>query len=163
MGKKFESVLNVAVVRDELGVTESIDLSQWGLKEETGSVPAALWDAAKPNLRPTEPSAKLIDKCVTGIERLRPPRAKLGKRAEPPTIEWHPLEPGSVSKSATSQEVPTATHARNIQPVLVQKREEQTKIAEALATAGFTLSWQSTQEIRFRELQAEPLKGAVAA
>ena len=58
---------------------------------------------------------------------------------------------------------PSATRSRNIQPTLVQKQDEQKQIAAALKTAGFSLTWQPAQQVRFRELQADPLAGAVAA
>jgi hypothetical protein len=122
-----------------------------------------MWNPEKPTLTASEPSAKLIDGCITGIKRLKPPAGKLGKRAAPPKIEWHPLEAGAVVKSATTQESPASTRSRNIQPTLAQKQEEQKKIAAALQTAGFTLSWQAAQRVSFRELQADPLAGAVAA
>jgi uncharacterized protein DUF6603 len=163
MGKTLESVLNVTMVRDEISVTHPVDLAEWILEEETGSLPAALWDAAKPNLKPSEPSAKLIEGCITGIKRLKPPSGKLGKRAEPPKIEWHPLGAGSVSKSGTSQEIPSPARTRNIQAVLTQRQDEQKKIVNALSSAGFSLAWQPRTEIRFRELQADPLAGVVAA
>ena len=162
MGKKIDSVLKVTVIPDDVSATQP-ELSQWTIEEERSSVPHALWNPAKPTLSPSEPSAKLIEDCITGIKRLKPPTGKLGKRAAPPKIEWHPLEPGTVSKSETAQESPSATRSRNIQPALVQKQKEQEKIADALAAAGFSLSWQAAPEIRFRELQAEPLAGAVAA
>lgn len=162
MGRKLESVLNVTVIPDDSAVTQPT-LSQWTIEAERGSLPDALWNPEKPNLRPSEPSAKLIEGCITGIKRLKPPIGKLGNRARPPKIEWHPLEAGTVIKTDTTQESPSSTRSRNIQPALVQKQEEQKKIASAFAAAGFSLSWRPAQEIRFRELQADPLAGAVAA
>ena len=42
------------------------------------------------------------------------------------------------------------------------KKAEQQKIASALSTAGFSLTWQPAQaETSFRELQADPLSEAV--
>jgi hypothetical protein len=162
MGRKLESVLSVTVVPDDAAVTQP-ELSQWTIEEEFSSLPDALWNPEKPNLRPSEPSAKLIAGCITGIKRLKPPTGKLGKRAVPPKLEWHPLEAGTVIKSEAVQESPSATGSRNIQPALARKQEEQQKIRSALAAAGFSLSWQPGPEIRFRELQADPLAGAVAA
>lgn len=162
MGKKLDSVLNVTLISDDASAPLP-DLSQWTVEPEIGSLPEAIWNSAKPNLRPSEPSAKLITGCITGIKRLKPPKGKLGKRATPPKIEWHPLEPGKVGKSETAQESPTATRSRNIQPTLVQKQDEQKKIREAFKTAGFALTWEASREVRFRELQADPLAGAVAA
>ena len=52
---------------------------------------------------------------------------------------------------------------RKLEELKQQQQEEQKKIAAALATAGFTLSWQASTTIEFRELQADPLAGAVAA
>jgi len=163
MGKTLDSVLNVTVVHDDLLDNHPVGLADWTIETETGSLPAALWDAAKPDLRPSEPSAKLIDGCITGIKRLKPPSGKLGKSATPPKIEWHRLAVGTVPKSGASQEFRGATRDRNIQSALAQRQVEQKKVAGALAAAGFTLSWQPAQQIRFRELQAEPLAGAVAA
>ena len=162
MGKKLESVLNVTVVCDDASAPQP-ELSGWTIEEEIGSVPEAIWKPEKPSLTQSEPSAKLIEGCITGIKRLKPPAGKLGKRAAPPKIEWHALEAGTVVKSETAQESPTSTRSRNIQQTLVQKQEEQKKIAGALAAAGFSLSWQAAQKVSFRELQADPLAGAVAA
>lgn len=162
MGKKLQSVLNATVVCDDTSAAQP-NLSGWTIEEETGSLPDAIWNPEKPTLTASEPSAKLIDGCITGIKRLKPPAGKLGKRAAPPKIEWHPLEAGTVAKPATTQESPASTRSRTIQPTLAQKQEEQKKIAAALQTAGFTLSWQAAQRVSFRELQADPLAGAVAA
>lgn len=158
MGKKLQSVLNVTVVCDDVSAVQP-ELSGWTMEEERGSVPEAIWKPEKPTLAASEPSAKLIDGCITGIKRLKPPSGKLGQRATPPKIEWHPLEAGTVVKSETTQESPSTTRSRNIQAALVQKQEEQKKIAGALATAGFTLSWQPAPTVLFRELQADPLSG----
>jgi hypothetical protein len=163
MGKTLDSVLNVTVVRDELMDSRPVNLADWTIVTETGSLPAALWDAAKPDLRPSEPSAKLIDGCITGIKRLKPPSGKLEKPATPPKIEWHRLAAGIVPKSGESQEFRGSTRDRNIQPALAKQQVEQKKVAVALAAAGFTLSWQPAQQVRFRELQADPLAGAAAA
>jgi uncharacterized protein DUF6603 len=159
MGKKLTSVLNATVVCDDLSAVQP-DLTGWTVEEETGSVPEAIWKPEKPTLKQSEPSAKLIEGCITGIKRLKPPAGKLGKRAAPPKIEWHPLAAGTVAKSETAQESPSATRSRNIQPALVQKQEEQKKIAAALKLSGFSLSWQAATEVTFRELQADPLAGA---
>ena len=161
MGKKLDTVLNVTVISDDLSVPP-LELSKWTIEEEIGSLPDAIWNPEKPNLKQSDPSAKLIEGCITGIKRLKPPKGTLGKRATPPKIEWHPLDPGTVAKSETAQESPKATRARNIQPALAQSQEEQKKIAGALVTAGFTLTWQAPQKVSFRELQADPLAGAVA-
>ena len=162
MGKKLESMLNVTVISDDASAPPP-DLSHWTLEAEIGSLPEAVWNPEKPNLKPSEPTAKLIAGCITGIKRLKPPKGTLGKRSTPPKIEWHPLEPGKIRKSETAQESPSATRSRNIQPTLVQKQDEQKHIAAALKTAGFSLTWQPAQQVRFRELQADPLAGAVAA
>ena len=162
MGKKLDSVLNVTVISDDASAPLP-DLSRWTLEAEIGSLPEAIWKPEKPNLKPSEPTAKLIAGCITGIKRLKPPQGTLGKRATPPKIEWFPLEPGKVGKSETAQESPSTTRSRNIQPALVQKQDAQKKIAEAFKTAGFSLTWQPAQQVRFRELQADPLAGAVAA
>lgn len=161
MGKKLDTVLNVTVISDEPSAPP-IELSQWTIEAEVRSLPDAIWNPEKPNLKQTDPSAKLIEGCITGIKRLKPPKGTTGKSATPPKIEWHPLDPGTVTKSETAQESPTATRSRNVQPALAQSQEEQKKIAGALVTAGFTLTWQAPQKVSFRELQADPLAGAVA-
>ena len=165
MGKTVDSVLNVTVVRDDITGTHAEELSGWTIEEEKGSLPAALWDEAKPNLKPSEPSAKLIEGCITGIKRLKPPRGKLGNKAEPPPVQWHPLDRFDVPKSPPAQRPPTAGRDRDIQKVMVQKQVEQEDVAAALEASGFSLTWKSLPqaEIRFRELQADPLAGAVAA
>jgi hypothetical protein len=161
MGKTLDSVLNVTVIQDEVSAT-AFELSGWTMEEETSALPAAVWDPAKPNLRPSEPSAKLIDGCITGIRKLKPPPGKLGKEAVP-TIELHRLSPGTVTRSATAQETPAATVGRDIQEAVVAKQDNQKKVAAALTAAGFVLTWTPVAQVRFRELQADPLGGAVAA
>jgi len=163
MGKNLDSVLNVTIVRDD--IVQQVELADWGLQAETGALPAALWEPGEPNMRPSEPSAKLVEGCITGIKRLKPPRGALGNRVTPPPIEWHRLAPGRVAKSGTAQEKPVPGSVRNIQPLVVQKQDEQKKIVAALAALGFSLTWPAVPqaEVRFRELQADPLAGAVAA
>ena len=164
MGKNLESVLNVTVVHEEGSLTEAVDLSEWTIEEETGALPAALWDEAKPQLKPSEPSAKLIGDCITGIKRLKPPAGKLGAFAALTEITWQRLDLGRVKKSTASQKFPSATHSRNVETVMIGKKVEQEKIAKALTAAGFSLAWQPAQgEIHFRELQADPIAGEVAA
>ena len=115
-------------------------------------------------MRPTEPTAKLIEGCITGLKRLKPPRGKLGKKAAPPPLEWHVLEKGKVAQSTTAQKKPAARGARNIQTLVAKKQADQKNIVAALSSAGFSLSWQAAPEadVRMRELQADPLAGAVA-
>jgi hypothetical protein len=162
MGRALKSVLNVTVICDEISAAQP-ELSGWVIEEEVGSVPEAIWKPEKPTMSASEPSAKLIEGCIMGIKRLKPPSGKLGKRATPPQIEWHPLAAGTVVKSETKQESPSSTRSRNIQPALAQKQEEQKKIAGALETAGFPLSWQPAPAVHFRQLQVDPLAGSVAA
>ena len=164
MGKNVDSVLNVTFVKDDIAGTHAEEMSGWTIEEERSSLPAALWDSAKPNLKPSEPSAKLIDGCITGIKALKPPRGKLGSKAEPPPVQWHQLERFDVAKSPASQGPPSAGRDRDIQKTLVQKQPEQKEIFGAIAASGFSLTWQSLppNEIRFRELQADPLVGAAA-
>ena len=159
MGKTLTSVLNVTVVNDD--GTAHPDLSDWTIELETGSLPAALWDPAKPNLKPSEPSARLMEKCIVGVKRLKPPRGKLGPQAPLPQITWQRLDPATVTRRAGLQEIPTKTRSRDVQTVVLGKKVEQKAIVDALATAGFVLNWQAPQD--FRELQAEPLAGAVTA
>jgi hypothetical protein len=163
MGRNLDSVLNVTIVRDDIG--RQVELKDWTLQAETGALPAALWEAGEPNMKPTEPSAKLVEGCITGIKRLKPPRGTLGNKATPPPIEWHRLAPGRVAKSGATQTKPVPVTRRTIQPLVAQKQDEQKKIVDALAGVGFSLTWQAVPpaEVRFRELQADPLAGAVAA
>ena len=158
MGKTLKSVLNVTVVRDDGAVHPNV--SDWTMEVETGSLPAALWDAAPPQLKLSEPSAKLIDKCIVGVKSLKPPRGTLGPEAPLPQITWQRLDGATVNKRAGVQEFPTQTRARDVQTVVVGKNVQQKAIVDALATAGFKLNWQASQG--FRELQSEPLAGAVA-
>lgn len=164
MGKSMESVLNVTIVEDQVsGPPRPTNMTGWSMEEEISALPAALWDPAKPNPRPSEPSAKLIEGCVTGINKLKPPRGKLGNMVAPPPLDWHQLEVLNVPRSTTSQEIPNTTVNRNIQPSVVAKQDNQKNVAAALTAAGFALTWQAPAEVRFRELQADPLDGAVAA
>ncbi len=164
MGKGIKSVLNVTIVRDDISIVEAVDVTDWTMEEEVGNLPAAVWQPGEPNMRPTEPTAKLIEGCITGLKRLKPPRGKLGKKAAPPPLEWHVLEKGKVVQSTTAQKKPAARGARNIQTLVAQKQADQKDIVAALTSAGFSLSWQSLPQadVRMRELQADPLAGAVA-
>jgi hypothetical protein len=164
MGKGLESVLNVTIVRDE-SAAAALDLSGWTMEEEISALPASLWDPAKPNLKPSEPSAKMIEGGITGVKKLKPPRGKLGKKVVPPPIEWHQLEAFPVPRSATSQEIPSGTGSRDLRQVMVEKQDHHKEMVAAMTLAGFTLTWQPTApaEVRFRELQADPLAGIVAA
>lgn len=164
MGKTLKSVLNVTVVRDDLSQTLPVDLSEWLVETENASLPAALWDAARPKPNgPSEPSAELVPDCITGIKRLKPPTGQRGARTSLSKLSWHQLESSTVARTGTTQEVPKGTRSRDIQTAVVAKRVEHERIANALTSAGFDLAWQSSQApVRFRELQAEPLAGAVA-
>ena len=167
MGKGITSVLNVTIVRDDIAIAETVeavDVTGWTMEEEIGNLPAAVWEPGAPNMRPTEPTAKLIEGCITGLKRLKPPRGKLGRKAAPPPLEWHVLEKGKVAQSTTAQKKPAAKGARNIQTVVAQKQTEQKNIVAALSSAGFSLTWQAVPQadVRMRELQADPLAGAVA-
>jgi hypothetical protein len=118
-----------------------------------------------PDMKPNEPTAKMIDGCITGIKRLKPKGGTLGKAATPPPIEWHPLEKGKVLRPTTAQEKPAGKGARNVQTLIAKQQADHENIAAALASAGFSLTWKAVPQpdVRFRELQADPLAGAVAA
>jgi hypothetical protein len=116
-------------------------------------------------MKPTEPTANLLNGCITGIKRLKPPRGTLGKKAASPPVEWLPLDKGGAPLSTAKQEKPGAKGTRDVQKVLAQSQGVQKDIAAALSSVGFSLTWQSVPaaDVRFRELQADPLTGAVAA
>jgi uncharacterized protein DUF6603 len=162
MGKTLESVLNVTIVRDLDGSkTKPVDLKKWIIEAETGSLPAALWDAAKPEPNgPSEPTAKLIPNCITGIKRLRPPDGERGTGAKLSDMIWHEVKLDPVARSGASQEIPSQGSYRNIQAAVSGKQAEQKRVVDALSAAGFNLAWQPAKS--FRELQAKPLVGAVA-
>lgn len=163
MGKGIESVLNVTIVRDDISSVEAVDVTDWIINEEVGNLPAAVWEPGEPNMRPKDPTAKLIEGCITGVKRLKPPRGKLGKKAAPPPLDWHALEKGKVAQSTTVQKKPAGKGARNIQTLMVQKQADQKNIVAALSSVGFTLSWHAVPQadVRMRELQADPLAGAI--
>ena len=161
MGKTLTSVLNVTVVRDDSAVAEPVNVTGWTIEEETGALPAALWEAAKPTLTQSEPSARLITGCVVGVKKFKPPSGTLGPKALPGSVSWHRLEVRVVNKRRGSQEFPSATHSRNVQPVIASRQAQQKEIVEALATLGFSV--QSQTPARFHDLQADPLAGAVAS
>ncbi len=165
MGKGIDSVLNVTMVCDEGGQAEPVQMSGWTIEEEIGSLAAAVWEPGKPNMKPTEPTAKLVEGCITGIKRLKPPAGALGKKAQLGQLEWHALEGFRVVGSKATQKKPAAKGARNIQSLVANKQAEQQNIVNALSSVGFSLTWQSNAEpaVRFRELQADPLAGEVAA
>lgn len=159
MGKKLESTLNVTIVRDEGAVTEAVNVAGWTIEEERGALPAALWDAAKPTIKKSEPSARLITGCVVGIKRFKPPAGKLGPSAPLGNVSWYRLEVGVVKKWTITQEFPTTTDSREVLPVMIAKQARQKEIVDALATLGFGLQWQPATS--FRELESEPLSGTV--
>jgi hypothetical protein len=165
MGKELDSVLNVTIVKVELSGTSPVQLAGWVMEEETCALPAALWDPDRPNLTPSEPSAKMIQGGITGVKKIKPPRGKLGKKIELPPINWHRLDPGTVQRPTAPQEIPAASRTRDIRPVLADKQDNQKKVVAALEACGFALTWQAPApaDVRFRELQADPLAGAVAA
>ena len=163
MDKKLRSVLNVTIVRDDL--SDRVDPKEWFLDEETASLPAALWDPARlePN-GPSEPSAKLIPNCITGIKRLKPKAGGRGRRASLSKIIWKSLDSVRVPITGASQELPEKTRSRNVQAEVAGKQAEQEKVVNALAAAGFKLAWQPVKkEIRFQVLSEEPLAGSVAS
>lgn len=161
MNKTMQSVLNVTVVRDEVSRTLPVDLSKWTVEAETASLPVALWDAA-PLKPPSEPSAELIPDCITGVKRLKPPAGERGARATLSEMTWHRLDSPTVPRAGAQQETPTLWRSRDVEANAAGKLKEHESVARALAAAGFTLSWQPPQTVRFRELQAVPLSGAVA-
>lgn len=165
MGREIQSVLNVTVVRDEGLNIVAVEIPEWTIEEETGSLPAALWEPGEPNMRPSEPSAKMVTGCITGIKRLKPKPGALGKKATPPPIDWNPLEKASVPKPANTQEKPGTGGRRDVQQLVAQKQADQEKIVVALAATGFALTWKAVPQadVRFRDLNADPLAGAVAA
>jgi hypothetical protein len=116
-------------------------------------------------MRPSEPTSKLVNGCITGIKRLKPKRGAIGKKATPPPIDWNPLATGNVLKSSTSQEKPGAGGVRDVRQLVAQKQADQENIVAALSAAGFPLTWKAVPpaDVRFRELNADPLAGAVAA
>ena len=140
-------------------------MSGWTIEEETGSLAAAIWQPGKPNMKPTEPTAKLVEGCITGIKRLKPPAGTLGKKAELQQLDWHPLGAFRVVRLKATQKKPGAKGSRNVQTLSAQKQAEQENIVKALSSVGFSLTWQKVLEsdVRFRELQADPLAGEVAA
>ncbi len=161
MDKKLQSVLSVTIVRDDL--SDRVDLKDWFLEEETTSLPAALWDPARLEMKPSEPSAKLIPNCITGIKRLKPKVGGRGRRAVLSKMIWKPLDSVRVSISGASQELPETTRSRNVQAEVARKQAEHEKVVDALAAAGFKLAWQPAQtKVRFRDLSEEPLAGEVA-
>jgi hypothetical protein len=165
MGKGIQSVLNVTIVQDDGAVVKPLEMAEWTIEPEISSLPAAVWEAGVPDMKPTEPTAKMIDGCITGIKRLKPKGGTLGKAATPPPIEWHPLEKGKVLRPTTAQEKPAGKGARNVQTLIAKQQADHENIAAALASAGFSLTWKAVAQpdVRFRELQADPLAGAVAA
>ena len=159
MGKALESVLNITVVRDDLSGPQAIDISEWTIETETNSLPEALWKAGQPESKP-EPSARLMQNCITGIKRMKPPVKDRGPEVILPKLEWKPITKATVAKSGAVQKAPSTTHSRDIQAAVASKQKEQKEIVEALSGAGFNLSWQPSQ--RFRELLTDPLAGEVA-
>lgn len=163
MGKGIDSVLNVTIVHDKDGQVEVVKMAGWTIEEEIGSLAAAVWEPGKPNMKPTEPTAKLVEGCITGIKRLKPPAGTLGKKAQLSQLEWHRLEAFEVVRSMATQKKPPAKGTRNIQTLVAEKQVDQENIVKALSSVGFSLTWQkiAQPEVRFRELQADPLAGEV--
>ncbi|PYP89036.1 MAG: hypothetical protein DMF61_04900 [Blastocatellia bacterium AA13] len=162
MGKKFDSSLNVTIVRDQGLRTSAVDLTGWIVEAETTSLPAALWDPAKPDPEgPSEPTAKLIRDCITGIKSLKPPAGKRGGAASPTSMRWSRLDEYRVAKSNASQEIPQGIrNSRSVQDEVAAKQADQKTIADALAEAGFGLTWKPPETpARFRDLHAKPMRG----
>ena len=101
---------------------------------------------------------QLLPGLTTSRGGLRPVEKQVG-------CEWHRLAAFEVFRSKETQKKPAAKGARNVQTLVAQKQTEQQNIANALSSVGFSLSWQSIveSEVHFRELQADPLAGEVAA
>lgn len=161
MNKRMESVLNVTVVRDDGAETLPVDLSEWKVEPEIASLPAALWDAA-PLKAPSEPTAALVPDCITGLKRLKPPAGARGACVSLHRMTWHRLDSTPVPRTSAEQAAPTLRRSRDVGAGAAGKLREHQSVAEALTAAGFTLAWQAPTEVRFRELQAAPLSGAVA-
>lgn len=166
MGKTLTSALNVTIVRDDGPITQPVDLTKWTIVAETNSLPAALWDPALPDPKgPSEPTAKLIPNCITGIKRLRPPSVERGPGVEMSDLGWQKLTRIPVSKPSEELKIPAPANFRNIQAAVAKNQARQAEISGLLASAGFHLAWKPAQapaDVKFRELQAEPLVGAVA-
>ena len=95
----------------------------------------------KPNPKgPTEPDAKLMQNCITGIKSLAPPAGEYGAGA-PPAVNWTALTAARVSRSGELQEIPAGTGARNIQKAINNNQAEQKRVFDALTAAGFPLAW----------------------
>ena len=105
MGKKLESVLNVTVIPDDSPAVQPESYRDGPSKRNSARCLMLFGILKNRTLSPSEPSAKLIDGCITGIKRLKPPAGKLGKRATPPKIEWHSLEAGTVSEVGNNARV----------------------------------------------------------
>jgi hypothetical protein len=161
MNKKMKSVLNVTVVQDDGSETLPVDLSKWTVEAEIASLPAALWDAA-PLKAPSEPTAALIPDCITGLKRLKPPAGEHGAHVSLSEMTWRRLDSTPVPRTSAEQAAPTLWRSRDAGTNAAGKLKEHKSVAEALTAAGFTLAWQAPAEVRFRELQAVPLFGAVA-
>ena len=164
MGKKMSSVLNVTVVRDDGAQARPEDISKWTVEEETASLPAALWDATPPDPNgPSEPTAKLVPNCITGIKRLRPPAGVRGERVAFSGLSWHGLDAPTVRRTDAKQKPPAKTRARDVQTDASAKQDRHKSVADALAALGFDLAWRpASSAVRFRELQDEPLSDAAA-
>lgn len=80
-------------------------------------------------------------------------------------LGWQKLKKIPVSKPSEDLKIPAPANFRNIQAAVAKNQTEQEQIAGLLASAGFHLTWKPAQakaDVKFRELQAEPLLGAVA-
>ena len=162
MGKGLTSVLNVTIVRDDADA-QPVDISSWTIEEENGSLPAALWDAATDSSSSPEPSAKLIPNCITGLKRLKPPAGTRGAQAALKEMQWHSLKKKTVTKTTAAQGVPRSNFkSGDVQTAMAEKSAQQRQVIESLAALGFNLPGKLQTEIRFRELSAKPLSGAVA-
>ena len=151
-------------MRDHVSPPQPVDTKGWRLEEETDSLPAALWDPAKPNPKdPAEPDARRVENCISGIKRLVPPAGEYGAAISPPAVKWTALTAVRVPKSGELQEIPAGTRARNIQEAINNNQTEQKRVFDALTAVGFRLAWRPGKTpVRFHDLQAEPMAGAVA-
>jgi len=142
MDADLDATINLAVVHEAQNA--SLDLSDWTIEPELNGVPAALWDPdAKDSTPSRQPDARLIENCITGLRRLRPPLGAvtegLSRPVEAEDLGWdhrpeHRVATGSAIPD-TAQPAPSGEALLQAFEKSAAKRQAASQTLEALGFA----------------------------
>jgi hypothetical protein len=143
MDTTLESRLVIAVVTGS--AKRSLDLTDWTVRPATSSLPAALWDPEQTDgSGPSQPDARLVEGCLTGIGSLQPPLGKLAKGLDkvvaPDDLGWDelPARPAKTIPTAQDNLVP-APPPEQRGAVLAANQAKRDAASSALADLGFAV------------------------